>query len=335
MNTPGTSPKAPIISIIIPIYNCDPYLDNLVSTLQQQTLNNWVAICVNDGSRDRSLDILQKWAKKEPRLKIVNKPNGGAASARNKGLEIAQTEYITFLDADDDIPTDALKRLVEAAESTQCDMVVASHTTYTDDDQTIFVQAEASGYMPAIPRFFFRNIFRSPFGKLYRKSIIDKYKLRMPEDMPMAEDYVFVVSYWTRCRTVYSILDSLYNYRYGDNQNSLIHRFCRKELPFEVYRLNAEAPWRVFCFLKSAEKDRSVISAWTYELFRDLWKMAINSCRYLDSEDEKQLVMKEVCQRDKAMRPFIPLLKYYCMHHRYPSLLPYVEKLKKILRKSS
>lgn len=335
MNTLDTVPKAPKVSVIIPVYNCEPYLDELVSMLQRQTLQTWVAICVNDGSLDCSLEILQKLAINEPRLKVIDKPNGGAASARNFALDLVQTEYITMLDADDSIPDNALERLLAAAESTQCDMVVASQTMYTDDGQAVSVRAKDSGHMPAIPRFFFRNIFRGPVAKLYRKSIIDKYNLRMPEDMPMAEDYVFVVSYWTRCRTVYSIIDSLYNYRYGDNPNSLIHRFCRKELPFEVYRLNAEAPWRVFCFLKSVEKDRAVISAWTYELFRDLWKMAINSCQYLDSEDEKRQVMKEVYQRSKAMKPFLSFLKYYCMHHRYPFLLPYVGKLKKLLKKLS
>ncbi|MDO5472529.1 MAG: glycosyltransferase family 2 protein [Akkermansia sp.] len=329
-NKPSTDAT---VSVIIPVYNNEAYLDRCISSLQAQTFKNWTAIFVNDGSKDNSQTILEKYAAEDSRIQLINKPNGGAASARNAGLDAACTEYITMVDADDAITPDALERLLTAATETKCDIVVAACAVYGSNGSVSGDCRNISGFMPAVPRALFRNVYRGPVAKLYRRDIIERYHLRMPEDMTLAEDYVFVTSYWTRCKTAYAISEPLYHYYYSGNENSLVHRFCRRELPFEAYRLNAEAAWHTFRFLTANEKDKNVISAWTYELYRDLWKMSNNSCRYLCKEHERAQIRKERQSHDKEMRKYVSFFSYIFMPHRHPKLASLLMQIKHALKR--
>ncbi len=93
--------KSPEISIIIPVYNVQDYLEKCLDSVKNQTFKNWEAICVNDGSTDNSLEILQQYAEKDERFVIINQENDGVSSARNNGLNSARGKYIMFLDSDD------------------------------------------------------------------------------------------------------------------------------------------------------------------------------------------------------------------------------------------
>ena len=91
----------PKISVIIPVYNIEKYLKNCLDSVINQTFSDIEIICINDGSTDNSLAILEQYARKDNRITIINKPNGGLSSAWNKGLEVATAEYVTFVDSDD------------------------------------------------------------------------------------------------------------------------------------------------------------------------------------------------------------------------------------------
>ena len=95
------APKHPVLSIIVPVYNVEGYLDACLDSLQAQTFSDIEMVCVNDGSPDGSREILAKRQKEDARIVIVDKPNGGLSSARNAGINAACGPYIGFLDADD------------------------------------------------------------------------------------------------------------------------------------------------------------------------------------------------------------------------------------------
>lgn len=101
------------VSIITPCYNAAQYIASTILSIQQQTLNDWELLIVDDGSVDNSADIIRSMAKDDSRIRLLQKANGGTASARKLGLEHAQGEYIQFLDADDQIEADKLRRQVE------------------------------------------------------------------------------------------------------------------------------------------------------------------------------------------------------------------------------
>lgn len=114
---------APKISVIIPIYNVEEYLPVCLDSVLAQTFSDFEAVCVNDGSPDNSAAILEKYAKKDARIKVVNRPNGGLSAARNTGLENACGEYIYFLDSDDYIHPQLLEILYKEICGDNCDFV--------------------------------------------------------------------------------------------------------------------------------------------------------------------------------------------------------------------
>lgn len=103
--------KSLSISIIIPAYNCEEYLGTCISSILGQSFSNFEAIFIDDGSSDGSLPILRDYERKDSRVKVFHKENGGVSSARNLGLSKASGKYVTFVDADDELPSNALSNL--------------------------------------------------------------------------------------------------------------------------------------------------------------------------------------------------------------------------------
>lgn len=102
------------ISVIIPVYNVEKYLSKCLNSLICQSFQDIEFICINDGSTDNSLNLLEQYALKDSRIKVITQPNKGPACARNKGLSIATGEYISFVDSDDFIENDAFERLIQS-----------------------------------------------------------------------------------------------------------------------------------------------------------------------------------------------------------------------------
>ncbi|MDR0912511.1 MAG: glycosyltransferase [Methanobrevibacter sp.] len=118
------------ISVIIPVYNAEKYLEKCLDSVVNQTLENIEIICVNDGSTDSSIDILNKYSKKDPRFIIIDQKNKGGAPSRYEGLKIASGDYVFFLDNDDWITTDALEKIYNNAISNDSDLVIFKSVDY-------------------------------------------------------------------------------------------------------------------------------------------------------------------------------------------------------------
>jgi len=112
-----------LVSIIIPVYNVESYINQCIDSVIQQTYKNVEIILVDDGSDDSCPRICDEYARKDPRIRVIHKPNGGASDARNAGLAIAKGEYIYFLDSDDYIEKDAIATLVVHAHHYDADVV--------------------------------------------------------------------------------------------------------------------------------------------------------------------------------------------------------------------
>ncbi len=114
----------PLVSFVIPVYNVAPYISECIESIQSQFFNTLEIICVNDGSTDGSKDILDKFADKDERVKVVNKANGGVSSARNAGIKLATGKYLCFVDGDDWLEPEYAQTLFTLAESNRADIVV-------------------------------------------------------------------------------------------------------------------------------------------------------------------------------------------------------------------
>ena len=115
------------VSIIVPVYNCENYLERCMNSLINQSLEDIEIIAVNDGSTDGSLDILRKYQQLDNRIKVIDKQNTGVSDSRNRGIETSDSKYIVFVDSDDWIELNMLKDMYIKAENTQSDVVICSY----------------------------------------------------------------------------------------------------------------------------------------------------------------------------------------------------------------
>ena len=105
--------NSPKISVIVPVFNTEKYISECIDSILAQTFTDWELILVDDGSKDNSGKICDEYATKDSRVRVLHQPNGGVTSARSNGVKNAKGEWITFVDADDTLPVDALKMMIE------------------------------------------------------------------------------------------------------------------------------------------------------------------------------------------------------------------------------
>ena len=194
------------------------YLQECLESITNQTLRDIEIICVDDGSTDKSVEILESFSEIDERIIIVKQKNKGAGAARNKGLEIAKGEYLSFLDADDFFELTMLEKSFEQAKALNSDIVIYRSDHYFDEEQK-FVEVpwtisatKIPRHMPFSPSEVDTNIFRSIVGwawdKLFRKSFIDEFNLKFQE-IRIYNDLYFVFSAFILSRRI-SIIEEVF-----------------------------------------------------------------------------------------------------------------------------
>lgn len=214
------------ISIVVPIYNVDKYLDKCITLILESIKVSYELILVNDGCNDNSINICKEYSKKNERIKIVNKKNGGLSSARNAGINIALGKYIVFIDPDDEIDRNYFDRLFFIAEKNNCDVVVGGYKTFPEVKNKIpgykldtvlngrdFILSSNNIHTNNDLCFVWRNI--------YRLQIIKDNNIRFNENVFIGEDVIFNLEVFLNCKRAYATSDILYNYRIN-NPNSLM-----------------------------------------------------------------------------------------------------------------
>ena len=128
----------PLVSVIVAVQNVEDYLDDCLTSLLNQTFTDMEIICVNDGSTDNSLNILNGYASKDDRIKVFSKENGGPGPARNYGLDHACGEYVFFLDSDDWLDLNAIKILYEKAKADDLDLLIFLAENFDDNHNKFY-----------------------------------------------------------------------------------------------------------------------------------------------------------------------------------------------------
>ncbi|WP_349309097.1 glycosyltransferase [Microbacterium sp. MM2322] len=144
--TPPARAARPDVSVVIPVFNSAPWLDDCLSSVLAQTGASLELICVNDGSTDASLEILQRYATSDPRVTILDQPNSGQSVARNRGQQAAAGRYLIFLDSDDFWPSDSLADLVADADSNELDVLLFDCFSFRDGAVPEAAWARYAGY---------------------------------------------------------------------------------------------------------------------------------------------------------------------------------------------
>lgn len=205
--------EKPLISVIIPVYNVEKYLTECIDSVINQTYKNLEIILVDDGSTDSSGEICDRYETETDNIRVIHQENAGLSEARNKGLEYATGEYITFIDSDDSVSEEMLETLFSAMTETGADV---SSCNFTRDSALLNTGSGKVSFYDAkramIELFYDREIVASAVGKIYKKSVLVAF-----EPGRIYEDYLFSVNVFIRSNGVSFVDKALYFYRVNPN----------------------------------------------------------------------------------------------------------------------
>ena len=211
--------EQPLISIIIPVYKVEKYLDRCLESVVNQTYRNLEIILVDDGSPDSCPTMCDEWAKKDPRIKVIHKENNGVSSARNVALDIVNGDYIGFVDSDDYIETIMYDELMKAAIKFNADVTLCDFTVNDINDE----MNKKSENIPVIEAL--KQVVSGDYkygvlwNKLFKSTVIKN--IRMP-DLICSEDMVFNYYALNNSERIVSLSAKLYHY--SQNDESTVHK---------------------------------------------------------------------------------------------------------------
>lgn len=222
-------------SVIIPVYNCAAYLEACVSSILAQTIQDYEILLIDDGATDNSGELCDKFAERDSRIRVYHKMNGGAATARNYGLDYAEGEFVLFIDSDDTIASNCLETIDTAASVGT--MVIYGMTFEFYRKKTLIRREQYScGYSETYrPEeiaknfydFFKDNQLSSACNKVFDRRIIEQRHLRFSEGMTVYEDFDFVIHYLRYVSSVVCLPIPLYIYRVPEKGGNLDRRIGR------------------------------------------------------------------------------------------------------------
>ena len=209
------------ISVVVPIYNVENYLEKCLDCLLNQTLKDIRIICVNDGATDNSPEILKKYAEKDSRIEVVEKKNGGLSSARNAGLEKVKTEFVMFCDSDDYFSPKMCEKLLASIEKEKTDIaacgteiVYLAHDEMRESDRKYYrLEFHGKNY---IDDEIMLKTDVSVWNKVFRTKTIKENNIEFPEGLNN-EDFYFFNAYMSVSSTISFVNQKLYNYVRREN----------------------------------------------------------------------------------------------------------------------
>ena len=211
------------VSVIIPAYNAEAYIERCIRSVLEQSYDNLEIIAVNDGSTDGTLEKLTALCSADSRLKIIDKPNEGVVLARLTALNVASGQYLTFLDADDYLPVNSIGSMVAAIETSDADICIGNYTlVWSTGRETLINHVE--GCHNAIDCIKYCLKYGEMFLpiKMYKTDLFKKY-VDIPSDIIIQEDTIGVIQYLSNIQVVSTTTESVYfYYKHTDSVTSIV-----------------------------------------------------------------------------------------------------------------
>ena len=230
----------PLISVVVPVYNAEKYLDKCIESIINQKYSNLEIILVDDGSKDNSLGLCKKYAKNDKRIKVIPKENGGVSTARNVGIEAASGDFIAFIDSDDYIDENMYFNMIQKASEYECDIVMCDCYKVNCDKKEVFTHDIRSGFYNK------EQLYSEYFGKLLMldsinypptvsnwlmlisADIIKDNKLKYKEGIKFSEDLLFGSQVMYYANSFYYLKGECY-YNYTNNPTSVTNTYYEKK----------------------------------------------------------------------------------------------------------
>lgn len=314
----------PKVSIIVPVYNVEKFLRKCLDSISAQTLADWECLLIDDGSTDNSGVICDEYAKRDDRIKVFHKENGGVSSARNYGIEKAIGDWITFVDSDDWIDNDTLFNSVNAI-TQGVDMIIFGIKVFIGqppkliEHQLKYIGAE-SDFKQQLEEADRKGWLQGPVNKLFQRSILIKNGLRFDETMSYGEDTKFSFSYISLCTNIKILPFLSYSYCFVNSQSLTNQKLTWK------YRLNLAELLRELRERMSTQFTLNSTYATFIQFTYATWMTNTLTCLVKSKEKSKYSLYKSIIKdlrQDSFMKSYKPGLNaslQYSFYRRFPLL---------------
>ena len=265
----------PKISVIVPAYNVEKYIEESLNSIINQTLKDIEIIIINDGSTDKSTEIINEISRNDSRVIVINQKNSGVSKARNIGMMLAKGDYISFIDSDDYIETDMLEKMYRAAEKYDCDIVQCNYAIDNNGERREVVQNikpnkllkenEIIEYIKT--GLIDGSLATYVWNKIFKRQFLRDNDLMFKEDLNMFEDWYFIMDIITYTKKMIFLPENLYNYRIAPNSLSRKYIYNHEDLILNLQsaKLNYIKLWNLNI---NPYKSKYIIS-----LYDDLFKI--------------------------------------------------------------
>ena len=290
------------VSIIIPVYNVEPYLRQCLDSVLGQTFKNFEVLLVNDGSSDSSGDICREYVEKDSRFHYFEKENGGLSDARNYGIERAQGEYLTFIDSDDFVNEKHLENLFLASRLTNADITIGGFSRFengtfwlyqdyfSSDSLVSFTSTQAIQHLDSMFDVPFLN-FSTAWGKLFKRELFSE--LRFPYGK-YAEDQFIIWKLYLKARSIYTFNVDSYVYRI--NKNGMSSVFSLKHLDY-IEALEER--------IKSTKDLEGIDINLSFNMYRYVLQRILGKLEEHDYIDEAKEVREKLELAEQGQYPFL------------------------------
>jgi len=255
------------LSVVIPVYNAEMYLNECINSLLSQTLPELEFIFVNDGSQDSSQQIIASYQATDSRIILINQPNQGVSVARNNGIVIAQGDYIGFVDADDTIAPDFFEQLYTLAIQHHVDIVVSN---FRQEQGGYIIDVKSSvpaekvldkSYISTVllPTFIQNSSLNTCWNKIYKKKLLHHYAITFPVGVALGEDGIFNILAFNNANSVY--FTNYSGYLYKEVEGSATRDLTKKDYfdrALEVYDFDFETILNTTYSREQLEEWRSI-----------------------------------------------------------------------------
>lgn len=270
--------EIPSITVIVPVYKAEDYLNRCVESLLSQTFQDFEILLVDDGSPDHSGDICDDYARKDDRIKVFHKLNGGVSSARQYGMDHAIGEYVIHADPDDWVEPCMLEELYNKAKEENADMVICDYYMNYENKQIYKKQEPSSLDHKTVLKELFQQLHGSCWNKLVRRACYNDTGTRFPEGFTLWEDRFVCCSLLLADLKIVYLGKAFYHYDRISNANSLAripsHKglwSCVRFIDYFEDRLTDTEYQEIFFDLKGYIKESAFLLKLPYEIFYNLY----------------------------------------------------------------
>lgn len=300
----------PIISIIVPIYNVEQFIHCCVDSILAQTFTDWELLLIDDGTLDRSGEICDEYAKKDNRIRVFHKKNGGVSSARNLGLDNAQGEWVTFIDADDYILPDFIKGLYRPIEEGESVDFVHGGCCNVKNGEIVNVNQSYDNYIGDNSGYVFRMFRGLTVSKLFSlenvNHSVDGRPLRFDEKMKIAEDMAFTMDYLLSVKRYAFVEEKGYCYRVDNMSSATKKHKVEYNVRMHEFQHLYEATYKYIeckklCKFECEQREKQLgilLFNTILDLYRTDYKLKNRLCHIKNDITDKQIDLLKYVQKN-------------------------------------